>query len=77
LPGIPSAKDVKSYGFELADMQSMLLKKQEELTLHLIDKSKIIERLENENKLLKEEQIRMRILLNQISESLKTRTLSR
>ena len=36
LPGIPSASDVKANGISLGDMNSRLLEKIEELTLHLI-----------------------------------------
>jgi hypothetical protein len=42
LPGIPSADDVEAGGVSLGDMQSKLLAKVEELTLHLI-------RIEKEN----------------------------
>jgi len=42
LPEIPSAADIKQDGLDLAEMNLLLLKKVEELTLHLI-------RLEHEN----------------------------
>lgn len=40
LPEIPSAADIKRDGLDLAEMNLLLLKKVEELTLHLIEKTK-------------------------------------
>lgn len=40
LPEIPSATDIKRDGLDLAEMNLLLLKKVEELTLHLIEKEK-------------------------------------
>ncbi|TCC87306.1 hypothetical protein EZ428_21645 [Pedobacter frigiditerrae] len=40
LPEIPSAKEVESNGLELGEMNRLLLKKVEELTLYLIQKDK-------------------------------------
>jgi hypothetical protein len=40
LPGIPSAEEVKANGIDLGEMNAKLLKKIEELTLHLIEKEK-------------------------------------
>ncbi|SEK53097.1 hypothetical protein SAMN05421740_1021, partial [Parapedobacter koreensis] len=45
LPEIPSAKDIEKDGLDLAEMNLLLLKKVEELTLHLIAKEKEIQRL--------------------------------
>jgi hypothetical protein len=36
LPGIPSATEVAQHGVSVGDMQSRLLAKVEEMTLHLI-----------------------------------------
>ncbi|MFC7526821.1 hypothetical protein ACFQRK_22885 [Parapedobacter sp. GCM10030251] len=47
LPEIPSAKDIEMEGLNLAEMNLLLLKKVEELTLHLIEK-------DHENRQLKE-----------------------
>ncbi|SEL95258.1 hypothetical protein [Parapedobacter koreensis] len=47
LPEIPSAKDIEKDGLDLAEMNLLLLKKVEELTLHLIEKEKN-ERLQDE-----------------------------
>lgn len=41
LPGIPSATEVKSNGIYLGEMNSKLLQKIEELTLHLINENKL------------------------------------
>jgi hypothetical protein len=40
LPGIPSAAEVKANGVDLGEMNAKLLKKIEELTLHLIEQEK-------------------------------------
>lgn len=40
LPGIPSAKEVKSEGLDLGVMNAKLLQKIEELTLHVIELEK-------------------------------------
>ncbi|WP_448105173.1 hypothetical protein [Pedobacter panaciterrae] len=48
LPDIPSAEEVKVNGVDLGDMNAKLLKKIEELTLHLIEQNKRIEKLENQ-----------------------------
>ncbi|MEH6305240.1 hypothetical protein RYH73_06275 [Olivibacter sp. CPCC 100613] len=40
LPEIPSAKEIGEEGLDLAEMNLLLLKKVEELTLHLIEKEK-------------------------------------
>ena len=49
LPGIPSAEEVKANGVDLGEMNIKLLKKIEELTLHLIEKDKTITKLEKLN----------------------------
>ena len=40
LPEIPSAKEIEANGIDLGEMNLLLLKKVEELTLHLIEKEK-------------------------------------
>jgi len=45
LPEIPTAKQVEAAGLELGEMNKLLLKKIEELTLHLIEKDKQINRM--------------------------------
>ncbi|MGK6353530.1 hypothetical protein [Parapedobacter sp. DT-150] len=44
LPEIPSAADIEKDGLDLAEMNLLLLKKVEELTLHLIEQEKKISR---------------------------------
>lgn len=53
LPEVPSAAEVAKEGVDLGDNQVLLLKKIEELTLHLISQNKRIEQLENELKKVK------------------------
>jgi len=53
LPGLPSARQVKAEGLELAGFQNKLLEKIEELTLHAIAQEKRILALEQENQHLK------------------------
>jgi len=53
LPEIPSAKEVEEKGLDLGDNQALLLKKIEELTLHMIELNKKVEALTEENRQLK------------------------
>lgn len=46
LPGIPSAKDIQDNGINLGELNAKLLEKIEELTLHLIDQDKRLQRQE-------------------------------
>ena len=46
LPEIPSARHIERDGLSLGDINLLLLKKVEELTLHLIEKEKKMEALE-------------------------------
>ena len=46
LPGIPSEQEVLSQGIDLGEINTLLLQKVEELTLHLIAKEKKIMQLE-------------------------------
>jgi hypothetical protein len=46
LPGIPSASEMKEKGVDLSNLNMMLLKKVEELTLYLIEQNKKMEALE-------------------------------
>lgn len=55
LPEIPSAEAVAKEGVELGTNQALLLKKIEEMTLHLISINKRVESLEAENRLLKKQ----------------------
>jgi hypothetical protein len=53
LPEVPSAKEIEKNGVQLGEMNMILLKKIEELTLHLVNQNKRLEKVENENKELK------------------------
>lgn len=53
LPEIPSAKEMEANGQNLGKMNLQLLKKIEELTLHLIEQSKQLETLKKDNEELK------------------------
>lgn len=48
LPGVPSAAEVKENGINLGDMNAVLLKKIEELTLYLLQQQKEIEALKQQ-----------------------------
>lgn len=50
LPEVPTTEEVLEEGVELKEMNILLLKKVEELTLHLINQNKRIEELENQIK---------------------------
>lgn len=50
LPEVPSTEEAIQNGIELKEMNILLLKKVEELTLHLIDQDKRIEELESNSK---------------------------
>lgn len=49
LPEVPSAKEMEANGIELGEMNMLLLKKIEELTLHMIDMKKEINELKEKN----------------------------
>ncbi len=50
LPDVPSARDVEENGLELTQMNAILLRKIEELTLYLIEQDKDVGQLKNEFK---------------------------
>lgn len=55
LPGLPSAAEVAAEGFDLAEMNRLLLEKIEELTLHTIEQQKLMqEQVETAEKLERE-----------------------
>ncbi len=54
LPEVPSAAQVVENGLNLAEMDAVLLKKVEELTLHMIELSKQVTTLSTENSILKQ-----------------------
>ena len=59
LPDIPSEAEVKEKGVSLGDMQSKLLAKIEELTLHMIEAERRNDRLERQNGELRQRVTRM------------------
>ncbi|MBT1695596.1 hypothetical protein KK083_01830 [Fulvivirgaceae bacterium PWU4] len=58
LPEVPSAKEMEANGLNLKEMNLLLLKKVEELTLHLIEANKKIENLDKEVQSLKKDHTR-------------------
>jgi hypothetical protein len=54
LPGIPSEKEVRENGISLGEMQTKMLAKIEELTLHLIQADERNSRLEQQNRELQD-----------------------
>ncbi len=46
LPGVPSAETMRTEGVGISELQTILLQKVEELTLHMIEKDKQIEKLQ-------------------------------
>lgn len=72
LPDIPTAQKVKMKGLSLGDMDKKLLKKVEELTLYILEQDeakkeneKRIERLESQNKLLKQQMNELKRMIKQ------------
>jgi hypothetical protein len=49
LPNIPSVKEIENNGYDLGEMNRLLLEKVEELTLYVIGLNKEIEKLKKEN----------------------------
>lgn len=54
LPDVPSAAEVKREGLVVGEMQAALMRKVEELTLHMIEQDKRLRTLETENARLRE-----------------------
>jgi hypothetical protein len=55
LPEVPSAKEMEKNGVQLGEMNMLLLKKVEELTLHLIEQNKKLQAQQSEIELLKKQ----------------------
>ncbi|ANH81282.1 hypothetical protein A8C56_10050 [Niabella ginsenosidivorans] len=55
LPDIPSAKEIEQNGMEVGANQVVLLKKIEELTLHLIEMEKKVENISKDNERIKKQ----------------------
>ncbi|MBU2554382.1 MAG: hypothetical protein KKF98_07975 [Bacteroidetes bacterium] len=54
LPDVPSENEVKENGFGLAEMNGILLKKVEELTLYILEQQKVLETQREELNMIKE-----------------------
>lgn len=67
LPGVPSAKEVKEQGLDIAGNQAILLKKIEELTLYSIDQDKRLEKQQNELKAQRKEIDELKALVKKIA----------
>ena len=65
LPGIPSAAEVKINGIDLGEMNSKLLQKIEELTLHLINKDKEIKSLNGQ---VQQQDAKINLILNKLKD---------
>jgi hypothetical protein len=50
LPEVPSAKEMEENGVQLGEMNMLLLRKIEELTLHLIDQNKLVWQLKEDGR---------------------------
>ncbi|MBS1563277.1 MAG: hypothetical protein JST39_02760, partial [Bacteroidetes bacterium] len=68
LPGLPSATEVESKGVDLAETQTALLAKIEELTLHLIQEEKDKQALREDVERLKKQNDELRALRNEVEE---------
>jgi len=55
LPGVPKAKEIEENGLSLGEMVRILMQKNEELTLHLIEKDKEMKSLKENMDLMKQE----------------------
>jgi hypothetical protein len=66
LPEIPSAMQIEKEGIALGEMNRQLLKKIEELTLHLIEKDRQLEVHNNKISTLEEEQKELKSLIQEI-----------
>jgi hypothetical protein len=53
LPGVPCAGEINSEGLKVGEMNEVIVKKLEEVTLYLIEQEKQIQALKKENELLK------------------------
>jgi hypothetical protein len=54
LPEVPSAKEMEKNGVQLGEMNMLLLKKVEELTLYVIEQNKEMKKLRSENENMKQ-----------------------
>mgnify|MGYP003860496621 CR=1 FL=1 len=66
LPDIAPASEMEANGIQLAEMNIKLLQKIEELTLYTIDQENRLEKLEGENQVLKQKNIKMETIIEQL-----------
>lgn len=66
LPEMPTANDVATNGIDLGEINKLLLKKIEELTLHLIDKDKELKETNHLLKIMEVRQIEIETLLKKL-----------
>jgi hypothetical protein len=70
LPDVPSEKEVKANGYDVSEMNAILLQKIEELTLYTIEQQKRIIKLEDDNSELKNVKVELeniKELINQMN----------
>ena len=68
LPEIPSAAEVAKNGQNLGEINTLLLKKVEELTLYMIEKDKQVKALEQQKEILQQQQAQISQLRKQLEE---------
>jgi hypothetical protein len=71
LPEVPSAKQMEAEGLNLKEMNLLLLKKVEELTLHLIEQSKTIDQHKKVSTAIVQENNELRVRIEVLEKSLK------
>jgi hypothetical protein len=71
LPEVPSAKQMEEEGLNLKEMNLLLLKKVEELTLHLIEQSKTIDQHKKVSTAIVQENNELRVRIEVLEKSLK------
>lgn len=73
LPDMPSAAEIEGKGLNLGDMNKMLTRKVEELTLYLIEKDTQVNTLKDEVKLLQKNQEEQLLILKELLKQLKSK----
>ncbi|WP_305982256.1 hypothetical protein [Roseivirga thermotolerans] len=72
LPEVPSAKEIEANGQDLGDIQAVLLKKIEELTLYLIQENKENSNLKEQITKVEDENQELREMLQEIKKEIET-----
>ncbi len=73
LPEMPSATEVAKNGQNLGEINALLLKKVEELTLYMIEKDKQVKALEQQKEILQQQQAQINQLKKQVEELIKAK----